>query len=69
MLVYFKPALKKDDPEDLLRYSAIDNAFQHDSRADRWFDANHLENYRYLGYVPALSTNKELRDAINSALA
>ena len=68
LLVYVKPALKKDDPEDLLRYAGVNQAFPHDSTADQWFDEDHFENYRYLGYVSALSAEKALRDAIGSVL-
>jgi len=68
VLFYFKPALKKDDPEDLLGYAAINHAFPHDSTADQWFDEDHFENYRNLGYVTTLSAKKELRDAITSVL-
>jgi len=68
ILLYFKPALKTDDPEDLLGYATINHAFPHDSTADQWFDEDHFENYRNLGYVTALSAKKELRDAIKCVL-
>ncbi len=68
VLFYFKPALKKDDPEDLLGYARINHAFPDDSTADQWFDEDHFENYRNLGYVTARSAKKELRDAVTSVL-
>ncbi len=68
VLVHFRPALKKDDPEDLLGYARINHAFPDDSTADQWFDEDHFENYRNLGYVTARSAKKELRDAVTSVL-
>ena len=69
MLLYFKPALKGDDPEDLLQYSRVNRSFPHDSTADQWFDEERFENYRNLGYVSALAAEKELRDKIADVLA
>ena len=69
VLLYFKPGLKKDDPEDLLGYSKVNQSFPHDSTADQWFDEARFENYRKLGYVSALAAEKELRDRIAHALA
>src|ERR1700674_5651778 len=68
ILLYLKPALKEDDPEDLLGYSTIHHAFPHDSTADQWFDENQFENYRNLGYVTALSAKTELRNAMKDLL-
>jgi len=64
VLLYLKPALKGDDPEDLLGYCRINQSFPHDSTADQWFDEERFENYRNLGYVSALAAEKELRDKI-----
>jgi kumamolisin len=69
LLLYFKPGLKKDDPEDLLGYSKVNQSFPHDSTADQWFDEERFENYRKLGYVSALAAEKELRDSMADALA
>ena len=69
VLLYLKPALKGDDPEDLLGYCRINQSFPHDSTADQWFDEERFENYRNLGYVSALAAEKELRDKIADVLA
>src|SRR5207249_8484970 len=63
-LLYLKPALKGDGPEDLLGYCRINQSFPHDSTADQWFAEERFENYRNLGYVSALAAEKELRDKI-----
>ena len=68
VLLYLKPALKADDPEDLLGYARVNQSFPHDSTADQWFDEERFENYRNLGYVSALAAEKELRDKIADAL-
>jgi kumamolisin len=69
VLLYLKPGLKGDDPEDLLGYSQVNQAFPHDSTADQWFDEGRFENYRNLGYVSALAAEKELRDKMAEVLA
>jgi kumamolisin len=69
VLLYLKPGLKGDDPEDLLGYSRVNQSFPHDSTADQWFDEERFENYRNLGYVSALAAEKELRDKIADVLA
>ena len=69
VLLYLKPALKGDDPEDLLGYCRINQSFPHDSTADQWFDEERFENYRNLGYVSALAAEKEFRDKIADVLA
>jgi kumamolisin len=69
VLLYLKPALKGDDPEDLLEYSKVNRSFPHDSTADQWFDEERFENYRNLGYLSALAAEKELRDKIADVLA
>jgi len=69
VLLYLKPALKGDDPEDLLGYCRINQSFPHDSTADQWFDEERFENYSNLGYVSALAAEKELRDKIADVLA
>lgn len=69
VLLYLKPGLKGDDPEDLLGYSRVNQSFPHDSTADQWFDEERFENYRNLGYVSALAAEKELRDKMAEVLA
>jgi len=68
LLLYIKPGLKTDDPEDLLGYSKVNQSYPHDSTADQWFDEERFENYRKLGYISALAAEKELRDRIADAL-
>jgi len=68
ILLYLKPALKRDDPEDMLGYTAVNHAFPHDSTADQWFDEGRFETYRNLGYVSALAVEAELGSRIKCLL-
>jgi len=69
ILLYLKPGLKEDDPDDMVGYTAINREFPHDSTADQWFDENRFENYRNLGYITALAVERELRGAMTKLLA
>ncbi len=69
VLIYLKPALKKDDPEDLLGYAKRNATFPHDTTANQWFDENHFENYRNLGYVTGLAAGPEIQHRLDVVLA
>ena len=51
VLLYIKPAiLGRDEPRDVLQYSAANKAFPHQSTVDQLFDESQFESYRRLGY-------------------
>jgi hypothetical protein len=50
VLLYIKPAiLGRDEPRDVLQYSAANTAFPHQSTVDQLFDESQFESYRRLG--------------------
>lgn len=49
ILVYIKASLTGDEPTDVLRYSAQDANFPHQSTGDQFFDESQFESYRALG--------------------
>jgi hypothetical protein len=48
-LLYIKPTLTGDEPEDVQAYAAKNGAFPHDSTANQFFDESQFESYRALG--------------------
>lgn len=48
-LVYLKPSLSGDEPEDLLHYAETHPTFPHESTVDQWFAESQFESYRKLG--------------------
>jgi hypothetical protein len=48
-LVYIKPSLTGDEPEDVTRYAAQHAEFPHQPTADQWFNESQFESYRALG--------------------
>ena len=49
VLLYMKPALRGDEPRDVLQYAAANAAFPHQSTLDQLFDEAQFESYRTLG--------------------
>jgi hypothetical protein len=49
ILLYIKSSLTGDEPTDVQRYAAQNEAFPHQSTADQWFDETQFESYRALG--------------------
>jgi hypothetical protein len=49
MLIYVKPSIKEDDPQDVLSYRSKHSDFPHQSTVDQWFDESQFESYRALG--------------------
>lgn len=49
VLIYVKPSLTGDEPEDLTQYQASNHDFPHETTADQFFDDNQWEAYRKLG--------------------
>jgi hypothetical protein len=50
VIVYLKPSLTGDEPQDVMSYRAAQMAFPHQSTGDQWFDESQFEAYRALGY-------------------
>ena len=48
-LLYIKPSLTGDEPEDVQAYAAGNAAFPHDTTANQFFDESQFESYRALG--------------------
>lgn len=49
-LIYSKAALGKDDPPDLQEFKSGHAAFPNESTFNQFFDEDHFESYRELGY-------------------
>ncbi len=51
VLLYVKPSLVDDLPEDVRNYAAKNDSFPHQPTPDQFFDEAQFESYRKLGYV------------------
>jgi hypothetical protein len=49
VLLYLKPSLIKDLPEDIRQYTAFNPQFPHQATSDQFFDEAQFESYRHLG--------------------
>jgi hypothetical protein len=49
VLLYIKPALRGDEPRDVVQYGDTNTAFPHQSTLDQLFDESQFESYRALG--------------------
>jgi hypothetical protein len=49
-LIYIKPSLTGDEPEDVTQYHMAHAQFPHETTADQWFAESQFESYRALGY-------------------
>lgn len=49
VLIYVKPGLTGDEPEDLTQYQAVSPTFPHETTTDQFFDNRQWEAYRKLG--------------------
>jgi hypothetical protein len=54
-LLYIKSSLTGDEPTDVLRYSARNPAFPHETTNDQWFGESQFESYRALGHHATMS--------------
>jgi hypothetical protein len=52
----------------LLGYAAQNKSFPHDTTANQWFDENHFENYRHLGYVTGLAAAEKIAAEMKTVL-
>jgi hypothetical protein len=63
ILLYIKSSLTGDEPTDVQRYAAQNEAFPHQSTADQWFDEAQFESYRALGEHIVNSIFKKIGDS------
>ena len=62
VLVVAKNVLPVDAPRDVLAYAAVDKAFPSDTTLNQFFDDEHFDAYRELGYVAGLRAADLLRE-------
>lgn len=61
-LIYLKPSMTGDEPQDVLEYQRRIPEFPHQSTADQWFGESQFESYRKLGIHVAHKTFARYRD-------
>jgi hypothetical protein len=49
-LLYLKPSVTGDEPEDLMKHWETNEQFPHDATTDQFFSSSQFESYRSLGY-------------------
>jgi hypothetical protein len=50
LLVYIKPSITGDEPQDVLNYKAGHPQFPHQPTTEQWFSESQFESYRALGW-------------------
>ncbi len=50
LLIYIKPSLTGDEPEDVLNYKTSHPQFPHEPTTEQWFSESQFESYRALGW-------------------
>jgi hypothetical protein len=55
-LVYIKPTLTGDEPQDVLEFARRVTRFPHQNTADQWFGESQFESYRTLGMHIGMQT-------------
>ncbi len=65
-LVYIKPSLIAQLPQDVLAYARLFEAFPHQSTVDQFFDETQFESYRALGFACASAAANAISDAIHN---
>ena len=68
-LIYIKPSLTGDEPQDLVEYSLRISEFPHQTTSDQWFDESQFESYRKLGMHIGEETFKRYQDDDTKPLA
>ncbi len=63
-LIYIKPSLKADLPQDVLAYARLAEAFPHQSTVDQFFDEAQFESYRALGFACASAAIENITEAV-----
>lgn len=65
-LIYVKPSLNTDLPQDVLAYARLAQNFPHQSTMDQFFDEVQFESYRALGFACASEALDQIEKAIGS---
>jgi len=65
-LIYVKPSLNAQLPQDVLAYARLSSTFPHQSTLDQFFDEAQFESYRALGFACAEAAIHAIGDAIHS---
>lgn len=55
ILIYMKPSITGDEPEDVTQYRSSNKTFPHESTVDQFYDSAQWESYRQLGYHSILT--------------
>ena len=64
ILIYVKPSLNADLPQDVLAYARMAEAFPHQSTVDQFFDEAQFESYRALGFACASAAIEKITEAV-----
>jgi hypothetical protein len=68
-LVYLKPTMTGDEPQDVLEYFRRIPEFPHQSTADQWFGESQFESYRKLGmHIGHTAFDRYLQDDAQTAI-
>ena len=62
-LIYIKPSLNAQLPQDVLAYARLAESFPHQSTLDQFFDEAQFESYRALGFACASAAIDEIARA------
>lgn len=65
-LIYIKPSLNAQLPQDVLAYARLAETFPHQSTLDQFFDEAQFESYRALGFACASAAIDEITKAIDA---
>jgi len=63
-LIYIKPSLSSELPQDVLAYAHQSKDFPHQSTVDQFFDESQFESYRALGFACAWEAVNAIKNAI-----
>jgi hypothetical protein len=66
VLIYIKPSLNAQLPQDVLAYARLAEAFPHQSTLDQFFDEAQFESYRALGFACACAAIDEIGRAVQA---
>ena len=65
-LIYIKPSLNAQLPQDVLAYARLAEAFPHQSTVDQFFDEAQFESYRALGFACASAAIDKIARAVQA---
>jgi hypothetical protein len=65
-LIYIKPCLSANLPQDVLAYARLCDEFPHQSTVDQFFDETQFESYRVLGHACASAALDTITDTLRA---